>query len=669
MGEVYEAEDAELGGRVALKTVRPHLLADPLSLNRFRREIQVARQVTHPHVCRVYDVGRDMYQDQELVYFTMEFLDGETLTNWVSMTGVGTETMLPVCRQIAEGLDALHAQGIVHRDLKPDNVMMVQSTAGVRAVIGDFGLARAAGSELATFTQTLGIVGTPAYMAPEVLAGQPATEASDLWAFGLLLHEVATGRRVAFGQNVDPSLPPNWIAAIQHCLCMQPAERPKSAAAVLLELTAPPAKRLSRRTWIAIATGLIAAGLAVAAWLTFPLLRARLPKTVTPTAASGNAEGVRDLLAHSYKPGNVSAAILQLEHAVIARTDSAYDHGELGYAYWLRFAEKQDPKDLDLARQQSERALAIDAALTQAHLTEVLLYVQSGNTELAQAQLQEAFSLDRNNPAAYAAQAALLRAQGRPSEAEAPLQRAIDLAPDDWRWPNQLGALYRLLGQFDKAASQFEASLKLAPDNAGALGSLAGVFLQQGRYAQAQQTFEKAIAADPQYRFYSGLGATLMLEGNYPEATRMFRKALDLNPRSYIAWANIGSAYSWTPGDKSQAPGAYKEAIRLAEAERVMRPKDATLLSRLGDYYAAIGDAVRAVPLLRQAVALQQDSPEVVYTAAEAYEILHRRDDALRWMKEAIKLGYPISYIERSPELAGLRADPRFPKNNDLKRQ
>ena len=660
MGEVYEAEDAELGGRVALKTIRPHLLDEPQTLSRFRREIQVARQVTHPNVCRVFDVGRDRFSDRELVYFTMEFLDGETLSMWMRTPARSFEAALPICRQIAAGLDALHARGIMHRDLKPGNVMLVDASGGPRAVIGDFGLAREFGCEVETVTQTVGIVGTPAYMAPEVLAGAPATAASDLWAFGLLLHEVATGRRIAPGQKLDPELPAAWAAAIAHCLATEPSERPASAAAVIAALApgnSPPRTRAKpNRKWVAVA---LAAGLlAGAAWFGRNLWRERAHSASAPH--SDGMDAVRDLLTHAYKPGNLASAIATLETAVRSHPGAAYEHGELGNAYWQRFQEKQSPEDLNAARQQSERALALDPGLTQPHVTEAQLALQTGRTDLAQAQIQQALAIDRNNPAAYAAQSSLLRTEGRSAEAEAALQRAIDLAPEDWRWHDRLGALYRLTGQFAKAGPEYETSLRLAPDNANTLGNLAGIYLQQSRYPEARRTFEQAIAADPQYRFYSGLGATLMLEGNYPEASRMFRKAADLNPLSYIAWANIGSAYSWTAGQKPQAAAAYQKAIEIAEAERKVNPKDATLLARVGDYYAAIGDGARAVPLLRQALALQSESPEVAYTAAEAYEILHRRDDALRWMKEAVRLGYPLSYIERSPELAGLRADPRF---------
>ncbi len=165
---------------------------------------------------------------------------------------------------------------------------------------------------------------------------------------------------------------------------------------------------------------------------------------------------------------------------------------------------------------------------------------------------------------------------------------------------------------------------------------------------------------DPQYRFYSGLGATLMLEGKYADAARAFREALNRNSQSYIAWANLGSSYSWAPGEKSNAADAYKQAIQRAQAELAVRPKDAILLARIGDYYAAISELRKAIPLIRQALALQPDSPEVTYTAAEAYEILHRRDDALHWMQEAVRLGYPIDYIRRSPELTALRSDPRY---------
>src|SRR5687768_969 len=144
MGEVYEAEDLELGGSVALKVIRPELLEDPQFIGRFRREVHLARQVTHPNVCRIFDVGYDRSGEVARAFLTMEFIDGEPLGKTLRRGGrLSTQAALPLVKQIAAGLDALHEKGIVHRDIKPGNILIVRSESGSRrAVIGDFGLAR-----------------------------------------------------------------------------------------------------------------------------------------------------------------------------------------------------------------------------------------------------------------------------------------------------------------------------------------------------------------------------------------------------------------------------------------------------------------------------------------------------------------------------------------------
>src|SRR5262249_45283007 len=139
-----------LGGSAALKVLRRSLLQNPRFLDRFRREVQLARQVTHPNVCRIFDVGYDRTEGRGLAYFTMEFLDGVTLSQMIRARGRMTvEGALPLVVQIASGLPALHEKGIIHRDFKPGNVMVVTPDSGAapRAVTADFGLARAVESE------------------------------------------------------------------------------------------------------------------------------------------------------------------------------------------------------------------------------------------------------------------------------------------------------------------------------------------------------------------------------------------------------------------------------------------------------------------------------------------------------------------------------------------
>ncbi|HEY7213660.1 MAG TPA: tetratricopeptide repeat protein [Thermoanaerobaculia bacterium] len=255
MGEVYEVEDQELRERVAMKTVRPEVARDAVAIERFRREIQLARKVTHPNVCRIFDVSyhRDAGAPEGFIFLTMELLEGETLAQRLKRSGpMSAEEALPIARQIAQALDAAHQAGIVHRDLKPGNVMLVESRSGVRAVVTDFGLARLEAGESGaagglTLTAAAAVVGTPAYLAPEQVEGSEITAATDIYAFGIVLYEMLTGTVPFVADNAlstavkrlreapvpprvhVPGLDASWEAAILRCLERAPADRFASA--------------------------------------------------------------------------------------------------------------------------------------------------------------------------------------------------------------------------------------------------------------------------------------------------------------------------------------------------------------------------------------------------------------------------------------------------------
>ena len=180
-GEVYEAEDLELREQVAVKIIRPEILRQSGAVARFKREVHLARKVTHPNVCRVFDLFRHKSESssEETVFVSMELLYGSTLSTRLKKEGrMGMAEALPLVSQMASGLGAAHAVGIVHRDFKPGNVVLVPGDldpGGTRAVITDFGLALqssgpADGPSLTTGTALLG---TPAYMAPEQIEGRP----------------------------------------------------------------------------------------------------------------------------------------------------------------------------------------------------------------------------------------------------------------------------------------------------------------------------------------------------------------------------------------------------------------------------------------------------------------------------------------------------------------
>src|SRR3954452_17352480 len=183
MGEVYRAEDLRLGQTVALKFLPAAVADDPQRLAQFHHEVRIARQVSHRNVCRVYDIG----EDHGRVFLTMELVDGEDLAALLKrVCRFQEERATEILHQICAGLAAAHDCGVLHRDLKPANVML---DADGRVRITDFGLAGLAG----TFTDVRS--GTPAYMAPEQLAGTDVSERSDIFALGLVLYEIYTGKR------------------------------------------------------------------------------------------------------------------------------------------------------------------------------------------------------------------------------------------------------------------------------------------------------------------------------------------------------------------------------------------------------------------------------------------------------------------------------------------
>src|ERR1035438_4674447 len=185
MGEVYRATDLKLGQPVALKFLPAATAKNPQLLARFHAEVRIARQVSHPNVCRVYDIG----EVDGSTFLSMEYVDGEDLCSLLRRLGrLPPHKQMAIARKLCAGLAAAHDKGVLHRDLKPANIMI---DGRGQVLIADFGLAALAGQLDGTNVRD----GTPAYMAPEQLAGKEASVRSDLYALGLVLHEMFTGKR------------------------------------------------------------------------------------------------------------------------------------------------------------------------------------------------------------------------------------------------------------------------------------------------------------------------------------------------------------------------------------------------------------------------------------------------------------------------------------------
>jgi Tol biopolymer transport system component len=314
MGEVYKARDGRLERTVAIKVLSAHLAASEEIRQRFEREAKTISQFSHPHICALYDVGREGETD----YLVMEFLEGESLADRLAKGPLPTEQILKYGIEIADALDKAHRQGIVHRDLKPGNVMLTKT--GVKLL--DFGLAKpltAAGarpvsgaSVMATeaqvsqpLTERGTVLGTFQYMAPEQLEGGEADARSDIFAFGAVLYEMATGRKAFTGKSqasligsilrddppsiteASPMIPPALNRVVKTCLAKDPEDRFQTAHDAKLQLEwiaeggsqaglpAPVVTRRKNRE--KLAWGVAAVGILVAAVATFGYLR-RAPR-------------------------------------------------------------------------------------------------------------------------------------------------------------------------------------------------------------------------------------------------------------------------------------------------------------------------------------------------------------------------------------------------------
>ncbi len=294
MGEVYEVGDQLLqDARVALKIIRPEIAADAGSSRCFEQEVLLARKVTHPNLCPIYEIFRCEQPEPAFLFLTMKLLDGETLEARLKQTKtMPREEAAAVCTELISGLQALHVAGIIHRDIKPNNVMLERSAMRTRVSIMDFGLARLHETGL-TSPMTGVLAGTPGYLAPELLLGHRPTQATDIFALGVVLHQVLTGLRPPEARNglsvapgaglMSADAPPSLIRAVKEFLADDPEQRCRafeqagqstpalvSAVGSTRRAGLPgegmEASRLSRRGFLAAAGATVCAAAGVAVW-------------------------------------------------------------------------------------------------------------------------------------------------------------------------------------------------------------------------------------------------------------------------------------------------------------------------------------------------------------------------------------------------------------------
>jgi serine/threonine-protein kinase len=591
MGTVYRARDLELEENVALKVLRRELCDAPGILERFRREVKLARRVTHRNVARVFDIG----EHEGEKFLTMELVEGEPLSAVLAREGA-----LPVPRAaeiaaaIAEGLCSAHAAGVVHRDLKPDNVLMARDG---RVVITDFGIARGL-LEIAGASSTMGaLLGTPAYMAPEQVEGRADIDArADVYAFGALLHELFTGARAWPGDAPfvvaaarlttpppdprvrRPGLPAACAELTLRCLGRRPEDRPASMAEVAAALDA-----IAAAAPATTATRPLAPG-SLATLATPTPLPAEKTVAVLPFRNAGAAED--DYLAEELTDDLIDALSMTRGLKVRSR----------GMVARFRGAE-QDPREIG---RELGVQVTVEGSVRRAHdrvrISARLVSVADGFQLWAKRfdrPGQDVLSI--NDEVARAIGEALTVAGQGGAAREAPSDPiALDLyirGRHEYRkyWPDNVTRAIELLQQ----------ALAVAPGDAGIRSWLAlaltrrAFFVAGADFSEGRRMAEEALAAAP----HSGeallaLGVVLFHTGEPAAATRALRQASARSPGLADAHAALGRILV--------EAGLTDEGLRRLEMALTLDPEIPNAHHEMGRTKALLGRWDEAEAVLEQ---------------------------------------------------------------------
>ena len=688
MGEVYRAKDTRLGRVVAVKVLPSGVAADPERRHRFEQEARAASALNHPHICVLYDIGSEGGTD----FLVMEYLEGQSLAESLEKGALPLEEVLQVAVEIADALDKAHRQGIVHRDLKPGNVMLTRSGAKLL----DFGLAkltlldsRLDWSERTTVSEVVEgtVSGTLYYMSPEQVQGLPVDHRSDIFSMGVLLYEMATGRRPFEGANpaaviasvmrdspvpptrLNPGLPLRLGRIIDRCLKKDPRHRWQSSSELLRRLE-------DLRADIESAARAFDRSIAVLPFTDMSPERDQdyLCEGIAEEilTALGRVKGLRVAsrpAAFRFKATDEDlseiGARLQVSTLLDGSVRKAGDRLRVtvqlidvadGFCLW---SERYDRDMRDVFAVQDEIAQNVVAGLQ--------VTLSSSEKEA----LQKLATSDLDAYDCYLRGRKFFYRYDKRGVAFARelFERAIDIDPayarayagvaDCWAY------LYMYVGRnpadLERATVAARRALEIDPELAEAHASLGTALSFSGHHAEAEAEFQTAIRLHPDlfeaHYFYA---RDAFVQGKLEQAREQYEAASRARPEDYQSPLLIAQIYA-DLGQRNAAEASRRLGVAIAEEHLKLNPDDARALYMGANGLVAVGENERGLEWARRAVAMAPEDPMLLYNVACIYSLARSAGEALDCVERAVDAGFAQrEYLEHDSNLDLIRSDPRF---------
>ncbi len=670
MGVVYEARDEKLDRRIALKCARPGFR------KRLPPEVRNASEISHPNVCKIFEIHTASTADAEFEFLTMEFLDGETLAEHFRRGPLPAPDVRSIAQQLCAGLGEAHRRKVIHGDLKSSNVIVTRdSGGGLRAVITDFGLAH--GAEAAERVAPGSEVGgTPGYMAPELWRGAKASVASDIYALGVILDELAFGPRAEGAERTRKrhALHPKWTHVIRRCLDPEPTRRFHSAEEVAKAL----APRTRRRLLLAAAGAMLAVASGVVTYrgATAPKESVRLAvmpwESAPATAASGEVlsrdasalisrlkgnrktrfaaiPGGRGLRARwQASPTHTLHGKLEPEKGrlvlnacvtdarslvdVKCRTE-VYAPGDMKYApvalAGLVTETFRLPSLAELAR--------VNAAAQPDYSAGLALLSKNSGVEKGLLLLERAVATDPDSPLTYAALAEAEWWRYQTTNDPVWLGRAKDSVRKASLRNGDLAEVHRIAGLlqanegwYEQAQLEYLRAIELDPTNGDAYRRLGTAYRTNKQLDQALTAYLRAIELDPgNYRNHQALGGFFSEGDNHTEAVRHFAEMVELAPEEPSAHFALGRTYL-DLGRFAEAEAELRLSLALGETGEALNTLGLVLTYERRDE--------EAIPFFSRSVEKSPEKFLLWINLAAAYRRVKRPANAERANRHGLAL-------------------------------